>query len=169
MAQLPWYNGIRITDLTLVPAVPGQIVHEIPSTGAARVFNAGVGRWEGSIQFGRVEDPDVGLRTEAFISGLNGSSNTTDIPLRLIKNLQTADSTLKEAQIGRYYNYGNRLILIHGRVGGKTLIFPEIDINEDSALTSPTRLRIRLSGSQSALPHQPMNFGPWALSFFESI
>lgn len=169
MAHLPWYNGIRITDLTLSASVPGQIRHEIPSTGAVRIFNQGAGRWTGTITFGRVDSEDVGLRTEAFIAGLNGSQNTTDIPLDRIKSYRTPPTTLRNAQIGRYYNVGDRLIVVHSRVGNQTLIFPEIPINEEQALTSPTRLRIRLAGAEPTLPHQPDNHGPWVLQFTEAL
>ena len=169
MAHLPWYNGIRITDLTLNASVPGQIIHEIPSTGAVRIFNQGAGRWEGTIVFGRVDNMDVGLRIEAFIAGLNGSQNTTDIPLDRIKNLRTAGTTLGRAQIGRYYNAGNRLIVVSGRVGGKTIIFPELPLSESAALTSPSRIHIRLTGAAPSMPHQPDNHGPWALSFTEAL
>ena len=169
MAHFPWYDGIRITNLTLVPAVPGQIVHEIPTSGASRVFNTGFGRWEGTISFGRVDNADVGQRIEAFIAGLNGSQHTTDIPLDRIKNIRTADTQLRNAQIGRYYNYKNRLILIHGRASNKTLFFPEININENEGLTSAKRLRIRLTGRQASMPASPNNWGGWVLSFREAL
>ena len=169
MAHFPWYSGIRIVNLTLIPAVPGQIRHEIPSTGAVRVFNTGAGRWEGTISFGRVDNADVGLRTEAFIAGLNGSQNVTEIPLGNIKRFRTPNATLGTAQIGRYYNYNDRLIVIHGRENSNTLFFPEIPIKENEDLTSANRLRIRLTGQQANMPSSPNNWGPWVLSFTEAL
>lgn len=169
MANLPWYSGIRIVNITLVPSVPGQIVHEIPTSGSQRVFNTGFGRWEGTIQFGRVDNADVGMRTEAFIAGLNGSQNTTEIPLDRIKNIGTSSTQLRNAAIGRYYNYKNRLIVIHGRASNKTLFWPEININENEGLTSPKTLRIKLTGNQASMPHSPDNWGPWVLSFVEAL
>ena len=169
MAHLPWLPSIRITNLTLTPSVPGQIRHEIPTTGAVKVFNTGAGRWTGTIQFGRVDSADLGLRVEAFIAGLNGSQHTTDIPLARIKNLATADATLETAQIGRYYNYNNRLIVVHGRDSNGTLIFPELPINQNEVLTSPNRLRIRLRETQASMPQTPDSWGPWALSFTEAL
>ena len=169
MANLPWYGDIRITNLTLVPAVPGQITHQIQYTGVSRVFNTGYGRWQGTISFGRVDDQDIGMRTEAFIAGFNGSQNTTEIPLENIKGFRTPNAQLQDTQIGRYYNYKNRLILIHGRASNKTLFFPEIPINENEGLTSPKSLRIRLEGATASLPHSPDNFGPWVLQWTEAL
>lgn len=169
MANLVWYNGIRITNLSLVPNVPGQIIHEIPSTGATRVFQTGAGRWNGTITFGRVDNPDVGLRIESFISSLNGGLHTTDIPLQQIKSYRTTDTTLENAQSGRYYNFGNRLVVIYNRVGKRTHYFPNLPLDDDSVLTNPNRIRIRLTNSSPILPNQPNNWGPWTLSFTEAL
>ena len=169
MALIPWYSGLRITNLNLIPSVPGQITHEIPSTGAVRTFNAGAGRWSGTIQFGRIDSEEQGLRTEAFIAGLNGSHHTTDIPLERIKGFESSDTTLAEAAVGRYYNYGSRLVVIHGREGGNTRLWPELNIAESDTLTSATLLRIRLTGAQAVLRQEPEIWGPWVLSFTEAI
>ena len=169
MAHFQWYDGIRITNLALVASVPGQIIHQIPSTGASRIFNTGVGRWTGTIQFGRVDNQEIGLRTESFISGLNGGQHTTDIPLNQIKSYQTTNTTLANAVVGRYYNFGNRLVVINERVANRTYYFPNLPLDNDSVLTNPNRLRIRLTNATPILPNSPNNWGPWTLSFTEAI
>lgn len=168
MANIAWVNQIRIINLSLVASIPGQIRHEIVSTGSVKVYNQAAGRWAGSVQFGRVDSPEIGRRIEALISALNGSQHTTDLPIANIKGA-APNTTLATAQIGQYYNFGNRLILVNGRSSGKTLHFPQINIAEDSVLTSANRLRIRLTNAQTLMPHTPDNQGPWALAFTEAI
>lgn len=169
MAELAWNADIRITDLSLVATNPGQIVHEIPSTGSVKTFNRGVGRWSGTITFGQLENMVQGQNVEAFIAALNGSQNTTRIPLAHIKGFRNQSASpipFNRVEAGKYYNYGSRLILSNGGFS----VFPEIPIGSSEMVTPATFIRIRQApAAQVLLRHRPDSFGPWTLSFVEAL
>ena len=169
MSLLQWNPNARITNLSLVATNPGQITHTIPSTGVTRIFNRGAGQWTGTLQLGVVSNMEQGQMIEAFISALNGSQNTTRIPLINIKRFRrdsTAPIQFRNIEQGRYYNYKNRLILSNGGAS----VFPDLPIQPTEMITPATFIQIRRApDSQTLMPHQPDRYGPWTLQFIESL
>lgn len=168
MAEIEWAPDIRITEIALTAANPGQIIHEIPTTGSMRVFNRGVGFWQGTITFGQLDNMTQGQNVEAFIATLNGSQNITRIPLTDIKRFRNQSNTpipLSNAVPGRYYNYKDRLILVN-----KNAIFPEIPINPSESVVPASFVRVRLAPNSNVLMrHRPETYGPWVLSWREAL
>ena len=167
MAEIQWSTDARITNLTLNADNPGQITHEIPSTGTLRVFNQSFGRWTGTIQLGQVESQDQGQRIEAFIAGLRGSQNATRVPLSHIKGFASDSNTpvrFSDVVAGRYYNIGDRLFVAYG--GG--VVFPNLPIAPSTAVRPATFILVRLAaGASPLLPHRPDQYGPWAIQIQE--
>lgn len=168
MAEISWNPNIRIVDLSLVASTPGQIIHSIPSTGAVRIFNQGSGLWTGTITFGEMDEMETGQQIEAFIATLNGSQNTTRIPLVNIKQFSTSTSPtqFRNAKTGHYYIYKNRLILSYGG----SAVFPDFPISPNETILPATSILVRQRpDSQVILRHRPDSYGPWSLSFTEVI
>ena len=167
MALIQWPKEARITELALTAFRPGQINHTIPSTGAIRTFNRSKGRWGGTITLGQMDDREQGQLIEAFISSLNGSQNTTRIPLTRIKRIGTSATPIafKNAVAGQYYNYQGRLILVG--YGGQ--VFPELVIDSEAIVSPATFLIIRQAPDTNTLMrHTPHILGPWAIAFREA-
>ena len=168
MALIQWPSEARITEIVLTPAKPGQINHVIPSTGAVRTFNRSSGRWTGTITLGRLENMVQGQVIEAFISTLNGSQNTTRIPLTRIKQFKsegTAPIEFRNALVGRYYTHNNRLIVVYSDGN----IFPDLPIEPDTMIAPATSLLIRQSADTTPLMrHRPNAYGPWSFQFQEA-
>ena len=182
-------NTARTVELRLRRENPGQITHEIPSTGARKTFTFGAGHWAGQVTFGRMRDRQSSQIMEAFIASLDGGANWTQLPLREAKtyrsattSLQVSGSTagsllthtfdnnpLEAADVGTYWNSSNRLFIVTQVDGANVALWPQLVLAADTRLTAATFVLARQDANSPTMP-QTVDFGgPWSWNFVEAI
>ena len=163
----------RITSLTLQPMHSGDFRHNIPSTGASKIFRLGFGFWAGSITFGEMDNWADGQKIEAFLASLDGGVNTVKIPLdRIKKNPRTAivaRNAMTSSDVGQYFTNGDRLYIVTAVNGGVATLWPGTTIAASAAMTPATSIKIRQEAESPLMPHNPSVNGPWTLQFREAI
>ena len=81
MAIYDWPNDAWIVDQIVAADVPGQTIHEIPSTGGARVLTTGYGRWRGTTTIGARYQAEA-AEIEATLMRLNGAEHALWLPVK---------------------------------------------------------------------------------------
>ena len=183
MAQIPYVVGARIIELTLTPAVPGQIQHNIPSTGGIKVFNRGYGLWAGVARFGALKGSDA-AQFEAMLAALNGPENYIELPLRGRETIAAATSitavndlvyTLAASPAGlargSYVRSRDRLFVVSAQPSAKKIqLWPLVPLKVGDVIDVASTIRARLGdGNIPELPSTPHWSGPWVFSFREAI
>ena len=176
MAQVNYPADAYTTEVTLQAFTPGQITHNIPSTGNVVPFNLGPGRWQGTISWKTSND---GAAIEAAIAALNGAENWMAIPLRrptietsvAIRSAQPGLWTLASAPAdlaNKFVRFGQRVYVIVNQNGNTVSVWPLV--NTDSSGTMEPTKTINIHSTRTpelrATPHWS---GPWTISWRERI
>ena len=182
MPQIEYYAGAWITELTLVPAHPGQITHDIPSTGSLRVFEQGHGRWEGVVRW-KVRKGAAAAGMEAMLTGLDVVSNFIELPIHR-PTISAATTVAAEADgvytlaadpgdaiLGAYVRSHNRLFSVQGWDAARLrmTLWPDFPLVRGDPISPALSVRARGAGGVPDMPRTPHWSGPWVLSWVEAI
>ena len=181
MAEITYYADARLTEVTLTPDHPGQISHDIPSTGIIKTLNQGYGRWEGVARFGVMKGEEAAAM-EAMLASLDGSANYVELPIH--RPTTEADTTIasvsgeeftlttdpKGLVPGAYVRSGNRLFVVRTVVDATRTItlWPFVPLEASDPIEVATTVRAR-STRRPDFPSTPHWSGPWVLSWVEAI
>ena len=183
MAQIPYVAGARIIELTLTPSVPGQIQHNIPSTGGIKILNRGYGLWAGVARFGALKG-SFANQFEAMLAALNGSENFVELPLRgrgtiaastRITAVNDLVYTLAASPVGlvrgAYVRSKDRLFIVSAQPSAsKVQLWPLVPLKVGDIIEIATTIRARsIDGDVPELPSTPQWSGPWVFGFREAI
>ena len=174
MAVVAFPTGVaRITELSLQRMNPGDVRHEVPSTGRETLLKFGYGLWHGLVTFGEMDDVAQAQRIEAFFASLDGGANTVHLPIDHIKaSASDAPKTLAEMtddDIGTYWNYEGRLYAVTGIGAGTASLWPTKPVPAGAALAPATHIVAKERDGAPAMPHTPHFLGPWTWLFKEAV
>ena len=183
MSQIPYFAGARIIELTLTPTVPGQLQHNIPSTGEIKTLNRGYGMWAGVARFGSLKSSDA-AQFEAMVAALNGSENHIELPLRGRTTIATATKITAVNDLvytlaaspgglmrGAYVRVKDRLFIISAQpAANKVQLWPLVPLKVDDVIEIATTIRAQsIDGGVPDLPSTPQWSGPWVFGFREAV
>ena len=174
MASVSYPSGVaRITELALQRDNPGDVRHDIPSTGATKILRFGYGRWVGTISFGEMDDFEKGQRIEAFLASLDGGVNTVNLPLDHIKANPNSGNKRRNAfaasDIGTYWTNDGRLYIVTGVTTGLASMWPTVPLATTASMTPATHIVARERQGAPLMRHNPSVLGPWTWAFQEAI
>lgn len=174
MAQVAYPIGVaRITELRLQRANPGDVNHEIPSTGKVETLKFGHGLWLGVITFGALDDVESAQRMEAFFASLDGAANTVNLPLSHIKRNPNAAAKRRNAfaaaDVGTYWTHGGRLYIVTGVTGTTASMWPTVPLAANQMMTPAAHIVAREREGAPIMPHNPHVLGPWTWQFREAV
>ena len=183
MSKIPYAPGARLIELTMVPSVPGQIQHNIPSTGITKIFNRGHGLWSGVARFGVLKG-NAAAQVEAMFASLNGSENYVELPLRGRRTIATSTHivtsigsvfTLSDIPdgLGRgaYVRSGDRVFIISAQPSSDSIqLWPSLLLQAGDSIEPALTIQARSSdGVVPELPSTPHWSGPWVFGFSEVV
>lgn len=182
------YNSF--TRLDLEPWNPNQEEQENPYTGDVAVYARSPGRWRGVATIGEMNDREQAGLVEAWVAGLRGAANWSNIPLDRptlaedvslsITAVDTATGVLTVAEdltalavtIGLYCRIGTRVLIIEGIPSQhEVVVWPFVPaLSVGAALLPATTIQVRRPANRGvALPREVDIFGPWVIDFVEKI
>lgn len=170
MALINYPSVARITELRLTRANPGDVTHEIPSTGRTQMLRFAQGTWHGTVTFGALDNRDDGARMEAFFASLDGGANSVRLPLINIKKQcdNTIRALLKPDSVGCYYRTSKGLVIItSAESSGAGTWWPPYQFPVNEPFTAATHITVKERGGAPVMPHVPGLMGPWTWQFQE--
>ena len=180
-----YFTGARITEFSLNPDAPGQIAHEVPSTGTTRVFNRGYGRWRGVVRFGALKGAAV-HQMEAMLASLDGAAESVELPLRGRASIAAASVQVDAPSGGAtrlttapgdmvrgiYLRKDKRLLIVTewDASSREISVWPAIPLMENDLLTRATT--VSAQSRRDATPDLPLSphwGGPWVWNWQEAL